>query len=192
MKTLHLHIGSYKTGTTSIQQIFCNNRTELSNQRFMYPATGRAADHQLLFFKTQSPEEHWPIKFRSINISKEVLEKELERFYEVLERDLISGSEQHIISTEYLFIYRHNAIQNLIKYLERYYSNIIVYVFVRCPVEFYSSSEQQMIKHRSYIKLPTLFSYMFRKVIEAGATFAKCVYLNIIAKKIPAGLFAKS
>lgn len=42
-RTLFLHIGSHKTGSTSIQRFLADRRTELTKQGIFYPTTGRKA-----------------------------------------------------------------------------------------------------------------------------------------------------
>ncbi|MEL7342883.1 MAG: hypothetical protein AAGM67_20530, partial [Bacteroidota bacterium] len=48
-KTLYLHIGTHKTGSTAIQQTLANNRTLLLNNGYLYPesATIGYGHHQL-------------------------------------------------------------------------------------------------------------------------------------------------
>lgn len=41
VKTLYIHIGCEKTGTTTIQNSLAKNRTELRNQGFLYPEFGK-------------------------------------------------------------------------------------------------------------------------------------------------------
>lgn len=48
-KTLYLHIGFHKTGTTSIQNFFWNNRTALSEEGLLYPTLGNSGPTHALF-----------------------------------------------------------------------------------------------------------------------------------------------
>lgn len=41
MSKIYLHIGTHKTGTTSLQQFFSHNEQSLKNQSFLYPSAGR-------------------------------------------------------------------------------------------------------------------------------------------------------
>jgi len=67
-KTLNLHIGSPKTGSTSIQEIFAKNRQNLRYQGFNYP--GKNLDHHFLYFASKAPRESWPRHFKGIEESK--------------------------------------------------------------------------------------------------------------------------
>ena len=48
--TLYLHIGTSKTGTTSIQQFLCHNRSALLHQGYLYPGLGvNIINHRLVW-----------------------------------------------------------------------------------------------------------------------------------------------
>lgn len=167
MKTLHLHIGSPKTGTTSIQKIFDSNRNELVKQGFLYP--GNTFNHHKFFFATRSNEKDWPRQFRKFD--KQLLRSNIENYFDILEKSFSAEFNHQIISTEYLFIDNNRSIRNLLNYLEPYFSEIRVYLFVRNPVEYYRSMQQQKIKACSYITSPDAFTYNFKNVIEAWSRF---------------------
>lgn len=44
-RTIYLHIGMEKTGTTSLQRYFVRNREELLRQKMLYPSTGCGQNH---------------------------------------------------------------------------------------------------------------------------------------------------
>ena len=44
-KTLYLHIGGHKTGTSAIQYFLCLNRNNLLNNGYLYPYTGKSNAH---------------------------------------------------------------------------------------------------------------------------------------------------
>ncbi|MEX2402774.1 MAG: hypothetical protein WD625_01510, partial [Balneolales bacterium] len=164
---LHLHIGSPKTGTTSIQSTLFKNRTELENQKFCYP--GNNVNHHAFFFTTKSTKNHWPRQFKGID--KPSLNKSIKRFFSDVENDFKKECQHYVISTEYLFIDDKEAIKNTIDYLKHFFSEVIVYVFVRNPIEYYTSFQQQMIKARSFVTPPGSFNYSFKSVIEAWSEF---------------------
>lgn len=178
MKKLYLHIGSHKTGTTSLQSTFHKNRSELKTQGFLYP--GNEANHHKLFFITNSPEKDWPRQFKKM--PREILESEIKEYMPILERDLKSNYYKQIISSEYLFIDEVESIKNAFHYLCNFFSDIVVYIFVRDPVGFYISAQQQMIKARSYITPPDRFRYRFKSVIEAWKQFCD-VHVNKYSSK---------
>lgn len=167
MKTLHLHIGSPKTGTTSIQNTFYHNRNELAQQGFLYP--GNRFNHHQFFFATQSEYKDWPRKFKEFD--RKVLRTAINKYFDILEKWLAANFDNQIISTEYLFIDDSQSIRNLLDYVEPYFSEIRVYLFVRNPVEYYRSMQQQKIKACSYITSPNRFHYNFKNVIKTWDRF---------------------
>lgn len=171
MKTLHLHIGSYKTGTTSIQNIFHNNRDKLKKQGIIYPNSGGETGHHKLCFVTKNPREEWQVRFGHLDESS--LRCNANEYLAALEADLNLDFHSCIMSTEHLFIEKQETIADVIQYLRNFFSEIIVYVFVRNPIDFYSSGEQEMIRHRSYIKSPYTSYYIFKNVIESWNNFCE-------------------
>ncbi len=167
MKTLHLHIGSPKTGTTSIQKTFDSNRNELVDQGFLYP--GNTFNHHKFFFATRSEKKDWPRQFKKFD--KQLLRSNIENYFDILEKSFSADFNHQIISTEHLFIDKSRGIQNIMEYLDPFFSEIRVYLFVRNPVEYYRSMQQQKIKACSYITSPDAFTYNFKKVIEAWSQF---------------------
>lgn len=164
MKRLHLHIGSPKTGTTSIQKTFFDNREILKSQGFTY--AGNTYNDHLFFFATKSPECNWPRQFKGVD--KIALQNTLHDYFVNIENDFKSADDrQQILSTEYLFLHQAEYINSVIDYLGDFFSQIKVYVFIRSPQEYYRSMQQQIIKARSYITSPVSFKYTFKKVIEA-------------------------
>ncbi|WP_171032853.1 hypothetical protein [Fodinibius saliphilus] len=167
MKTVHLHIGSYKTGTTSIQDTLFQNRNTLNQLGYDYP--GGEVNHHFSFFATQAPAEDWPRQFKSLDGNK--LRNQVGNYVSAMESDFESDSEDYIVSTEYLFISNEDYVRNYIDYLNRFFDKIIVYVFIREPAAFYRSGQQQMLKARSFLTSPQEFQYQFRKVIETWSSF---------------------
>lgn len=164
MRTIHLHIGSPKTGTTSIQNNFFVNKSKLRNQGFLYP--GKTVDQQLIYFGGKPEKEFWPRKFKSINARQ--LDYSVRTFFQNFETEINKDGNKHldvIASSEYLFEYKEGYVQCLTKYLKRFFDEIKVYVFLRIPIHYYKSAEQQGIKHRSYIINPWCFKYPFRDTI---------------------------
>ncbi|MEL7833624.1 hypothetical protein [Fodinibius sp. Rm-B-1B1-1] len=163
MSKLHLHIGSYKTGTTSIQKTFFVNKEALNEQGFVYP--GNTQNDHLLYFATKANQENWPRQFKSLNGKR--LQEAIAKYFSSLENGFTSNSKQQLISTEYLFIHNSTYIENVISFLSDYFQEIKVYLFIRSPEEYYRSFQQQKIKARSYLTPPDLFKYEFKKVAKA-------------------------
>lgn len=169
MKTLHLHIGSQKTGTTSIQDTFFQNKSALKNAGFQYP--GEAVNHHFTFFATNAVRIDWPRQFNSYN--QHELSAFIKKYLQDIEDDLNVDLPHHIISTEYLFLSDLEYIKSYLKYVEPFFDKIKAYVFLRNPVDYYRSLQQQKIKARSYIVHPNHFKYSFKNVIESWRQFCE-------------------
>ena len=167
MKKLYLHIGSPKTGTTSIQHIFYDNRGKLKQQGVQYP--GNMGNHHFSFFATKAKRKDWPRQFNSYD--ENTLSQIQRKYFNGLENDFKANISEQVISTEYLFISDRKYIQNYINYLNNFFEEIKVYLFLRDPVQFFRSSQQQVIKARSFIDNPQEWRLHFRNVIEAWSEF---------------------
>lgn len=167
MKTIHLHIGCYKTGTTSIQNTLFKNRAILNQIGYNYP--GNHNNHHFSFFATEASIDDWPRQFKSIDKSK--LEQIKKRYFQELERGLNSKFEEQIISTEYLFTDNRKYIEKYVGFLKNFADEIRVYIVLRKPSNYFKSAQQQMIKARSYVSNPDNWRLNFRNVIEAWSTF---------------------
>lgn len=166
MKTLHLHIGSPKTGTTSIQQAFIQNRKNIEQQGFSF--LGEEHLH-LSYFATKANRKDWPRMFKSVDEQK--LNQVVDQYFFHLEYAILSGSNHQIISTECLFIDNSSYVKNYIEFMRKFFSKIKVYAFVRNPVDYYKSIQQQVIKARSYIDPYNTFYYKFKDVISIWKSF---------------------
>jgi hypothetical protein len=56
-KTIFLHIGAHKTGTTAIQRFLSENRHALQEDGYIYPGSGEAHHDMAREFRTLTPEE---------------------------------------------------------------------------------------------------------------------------------------
>ena len=169
MRRLYLHIGSPKTGTTSIQNTFHANRDALHTQGFRYP--GDKSCHHLLSFLMKREESAWPRQFKGID--KERLQKVVTNFLLKVSKDFLGHDDHFIISNEHFFVSDRLAIKNCVDWLKEYVADIEVIVFVRDPVEQYASQQQQVIKANHHLVSPNEFYYGFREVIEGWGEFCK-------------------
>ncbi len=176
MKTLHMHIGSNKTGTTSIQNTFHMNRKMLNKLGFHYP--GEKSNHHLSYFATKAPSKEWPRSFKVLD--KDKLSRAVNQYFSKLEKGFNTDFKQQIMSNEYLFTDKEQQIKNYLDYLSKFFPEIKIYVFVRDPVDYYNSAQQQMLKGRSYVRAPQAFYYKFKNVIEAWQKYCPIEVIEYI------------
>jgi hypothetical protein len=101
MKRLYLHIGTHKTGTTSVQRFLNSNREQLRRQGLVYPNTSISgfkrhyAHHQIAHAMAQPPDAGRPDAGTP---------DDARRFFDAVRDDLAAG-EAGVISAEAM--YRH-------------------------------------------------------------------------------------
>jgi hypothetical protein len=173
MSELYLHIGSPKTGSTSIQEIFAHNRNVLEKQGYIYP--GNNPDHHFLYFASEAPRNKWPRHFKGMDPKR--LEAYIHKYFSGLEKDF-KKKENVVMSTEYIFFDDERLVKKIFSYLEQFFSKIEVFVFIRGPVDYYKSYQQQLIKGQSYIQAPQSFQYKFKNVIEIWEPL--CDHLEVL------------
>ena len=139
-----LHIGSGKTGTSSIQRCFFSHRVDLEKNGYFYPSnTGR--HYFLENFVSLNPERK---PFYKVGWdSKEKIEKHLARQMLLFEND-IKKSRAHtiILSNETFHRMGIDDIKRLEIFLDSYVEEFVVYCYVREPVAQATSLMQQVVK----------------------------------------------
>lgn len=175
-KKLYLHIGSPKTGTTSLQMRLFQNSKTLADQGFCYP--GKEFSHQKIFFSTGCSPKDWARQFRGQN--HQAVMKVVNNYMESFEKDLKTDFRNYIVSSEDLFITNESYIQNLLNYLNHFFDEVIVIAVIRDPIDYYRSYQQELIKARSYIESPYHFKYNIKKVVETWAAFADTTIIRFM------------
>ena len=149
-------------------KIVVQQSRDFKKQGFNYP--GNEVNHHKFFFATNSPYKKWPGQFKSYD--RKQLESAVDNYFSVLEQTFNYSSEG-IISNEFLFIDDRVLVENLIKYVRQYFQKVKAYLYIREPVDYYRSLQQQKIKSRSYINSPFQFKYGFKSVIQTWETLCE-------------------
>ncbi|WP_142456159.1 hypothetical protein [Gracilimonas mengyeensis] len=98
----------------------------------------------------------------------------MEEYLQHLAGDISSSAiDTHIISSEYLFLTNETYVENYVRFLETFYDDIKVCVFLRNPVNYFRSVQQQVIKARSYLTKPDEWKLQFKPVIELWSNYAE-------------------
>ena len=166
MRKLYLHIGSMKTGTTTLQKFLSVNRQTLINKGLRYP--GKGLEHHSLITYFQEDAAKLPRLYR--HFSAEKIAAIRDRAIKALTEELENSSEHIIISSEYLGHADQALIAKIQSFFSTYFDEIIAIYFVRDPVGLYQSLTQQGLKASSNIRPPAQFKYRFRETIEAWAS----------------------
>lgn len=132
-KTLFIHIGSHKTGSSSIQSFLASSSKYLKENSFIYPISGRSgiAHHEL----AQSLNLHKNYSYGYKKLANKIL----------LESD---SFENIILSSEgFLNITKFHRVQDFLGYFKDYDIKIILYV--REYLDYLNSAYRQFIHFRS-------------------------------------------
>lgn len=168
---VYLHIGSNKTGTTSIQGGLSKNRKLLEKQGVCYP--GDELCHHGFYFTAQQDEKFWPRQYKDVEL--DTLQTYVTEHLVKINNDFNRGVNKYILSSEYLFIDDKRSVENILEWFELHVGSIDleVILFVRDPIEHYISSQQQIIKADHKIQSPISYHYPFKSVIETWSQFCK-------------------
>ncbi|MDD5274980.1 MAG: hypothetical protein PHR16_02735 [Methylovulum sp.] len=131
--TLVLHIGTEKTGTTSIQEFLALNRTQLNASGILYPTSLGAKNHTKI--AAYADTHPWRLTRNPFGVDSDekhrLFRKDLEQQFQ---NELESNTcPQAIISNEHLHshISKPEQIQFLKNQLEKHFSSITVLIYFR-------------------------------------------------------------
>lgn len=136
-KTLYLHCGTHKTGTTAIQQYLNYNSTLLEKNNLIYPSIGYTKNypynnHGIAWEISGDPR----LKFENHNNS-------LEDFYKHLEK----SNNNLIISSEdfQFFNIEENSYEDFCKQINKYDYKIKVILYLRNQLDFFRGIYQILL-----------------------------------------------
>ncbi|WP_156824289.1 hypothetical protein [Salinimonas chungwhensis] len=165
MKQVLLHIGTGKTGSSSIQKTLSRNRDLLNKMNISYPRYGHPTNHE---------ELNIPIKGdKGPRAIRERFKRDSENFEEYRQRLLrefiqhIGNNSNSIISAEHLYTLKPERIA----FLKQQFSacgvdRVKVILYLREPVSLYKSQLQQKLKASSQTITPGTWKYRFVSVVE--------------------------
>jgi hypothetical protein len=184
-KTVYIHIGSPKTGTTSIQQFLTVNSERLLKEGLFYPIIGRQyTENDLLrlhkdgnnLARSIDPKgESIAICMNGSSLTKNSYDEN--NFKELLKKFSASKSNVMLLSEEVLFIEYQDNICNrphLFKHLSKYEIKIIVYL--KRSVEYLCGLWQEELRNKSTVSLEYYLE---------NHQYAECLQvINDLAKKV--------
>ena len=142
MKKCYLHIGNFKTGSTSFQKFLFQNKKKFESQKFEV-----IYDKNIYFKKTINNLRIFKLfSDKKFNILKKILTKR---------KDLILSSEY--FSSLSFDLEKIKLLQNFFKKLS--YKLIIIY-FYRDDNEFLYSLYSEILKHRKRIEVENIFDFL--------------------------------
>jgi hypothetical protein len=147
MKRAVIHIGTHKTGTTTIQKSLFSVRSKLlSDAQILYPSIhSNQSVHLGTIFLDKPPRA---LQRRGLDTTDERSIAHLQaKFRASLETDLAAPNWHTLVmSAEALWRFDSQAVARLIEWLSEYVSTISIVAFVRHPVDWARSAVQQQLK----------------------------------------------
>ena len=182
---LILHIGSSKTGTTTIQQFFCRNQSVLLEQGVFYPVKGNHMAHHVLMPASFVQKEKYTLPNNRFYMGNS---KRYWSSFQVFWTNVLNDIDKHkphtvILSAETLF-HDFSGISErpLADFLGQYFDDIQVVAYIRSPASDYKSRLAQQIRTALIPIYPQARS--IRSVIEYyESQFPKAVNLYPFEKK---------
>lgn len=150
-RTLVLHIGMPKTGTTSIQEALGESAKALRKQGIYFPAK-KPYNHSITFLPLFLRNPRYSLAFKKDGITTEAGAQKranaLKKYWRGQFSRFKSGT--FIISAEGMTVYRAEQIESLQAFIEGVFDEVKVIVYVRPPVEAIKSYWGQLLKTFSH------------------------------------------
>ncbi|WP_263808717.1 hypothetical protein [Salinibacter sp.] len=161
MKTVYLHIGTHKTGSTSIQKFLAAADEALKEQGILYPKTGRPRENW-------SPYGHHKLRWA---VAGEWKQKD-KRIWEELRQEVCQHpGDRAIVSAEGFETCTTQEIRRLVNQLSPFSIRVILYL--RPPAQFLRAAYAQRVKMEKY---HASFSQCVDDMIS------RCDYLGLVSR----------
>lgn len=162
MKTIYLHIGTHKTGSTSIQRFLAQAANALAEEGVIYPETGR-------------PDTDWSNQYGQHQLAWSLVGKKgvtEELIWDELAREINHcPASKILISAEGFGRCTSDQIQRLISHFDPYPIQVLVYL--RPPLSFLESAYAQRVKMGTY-------SDQFVRFVDEMTP--RCDYADLVAR----------
>jgi hypothetical protein len=165
---LVLHVGTGKTGTSTLQRALSTNRRLLLRHGILYPKCGRSDNHNALLGLCDPWLRNVPREYLPSNVDDGLT---LAARGQVVWREIIDQVRESqprlvILSGEYLFGQTHDALTQLHRYLSQVFSDMRVVAYVRHPASHYVAAMQQRVKASYRIVEPARYKRMMRPSLK--------------------------
>jgi hypothetical protein len=146
MRTLYLHIGIWKTGTTTIQNTLLRNAGLLARHGIHYPDI--SANHTFLPSAFHPDPENFLVA-KTRKLSGKALQEWHRQSLAAFDRGA-AAHEVTIASSEYLLGLPEPAIARLMEYMRARFDQIRIVAYLRDPVDHVSSAINEQVKQGHY------------------------------------------
>lgn len=158
MKKIILHVGSGKTGSTSIQKALYECKNENDSQLF-YPTILNHKGNQIFrfaFCDISDTPSNIKVKFKNDPQGYTDYQKAIKKSFE----ENIKDHDNIIVSSEFLFLSDNDEVAAIKAYLTNLgFTEIHVIMYLRDPAKYYLSVAQQALKNHYKLPSPDNFRY---------------------------------
>jgi hypothetical protein len=164
MKTIVLHVGSGKTGSTSIQKALFSGK-ENNDSCIYYPTLLDHKNNRIFRFA------FCKMRYATSDVRREFSDqpKKYEEYQRNITQSFLEQCRERldvVISSEFLFMASSEEVAVINQFLkEAGFDNIHVVMYVRNPAKYYLSAAQQSIKNQHIIPQPQDFNYHIERCI---------------------------
>jgi len=159
---LILHIGSGKTGTTSIQNAFAVGAADETSE-FLYPVAG-GPDHNCLEALVRPANDWHRVNRMRFRDNPDALVERAEALAKIVKLKACAGKNV-LLSSEYLFSLPGPEIERLLDRLGAPRDQVRVVMYIRDPKRYFCSHMQQIVKHDFAVRRPSASQYKFKRSI---------------------------
>lgn len=152
MSTLYLHIGTSKTGTTSLQNFLAKNKETLLNENIFYHyikgESSSCISLPYLFINDDSFS--WYENMHNVKTSEDRIELRKRIKNNLINEFNRFPNHNWVISSEHIFnmCFEKEPIKNLSVFLSKYFDNIKIIIFVRDQLDYFLSSYSTQINSK--------------------------------------------
>lgn len=160
-KTIYIHIGTPKTGTTSIQEYLTRNADRLYQDGYLVPKTSRrhSSNHTLLTNYCINKENITAISVRNGIYTRKKLKNFRKAFYQELRNEILEfPGDSVFISNEQCYgrLFEMEEAGRLKALFEGVSERIVIVVYLREQSDMYSSFYSSQIKNGKTFPIATL------------------------------------
>jgi hypothetical protein len=167
MKKIILHVGSGKTGSTSIQKSLYECK-KVNDSAIFYPTLLNHKSSQIFRFAFCSVND------TPSNIKAKYGGEDRSQEYSIFQQQIkdsfksqVEGHDNVVVSSEFLFLSTKDEVEQIKKFLhELGFEEIHVIMYLRDPAKYYLSVAQQSLKNQFTMPKPDGFRYNIRGAIE--------------------------
>jgi hypothetical protein len=169
MKSIILHVGSGKTGSTSIQRALYLGKKN-NDVSIYYPLLLDAKHNQIFrfaFCDAENTPSNIKREFSGEKLKYQAYQNKIKKSF----AEQVADKKDVVVSSEFLFLSSSEEVKEIKKYLtDLGFEKIHVVMYLRDPAKYYLSVAQQALKNQHVMPRPDNFRYDIEGAIDNWAS----------------------